>query len=152
MAAYEDMIRHTSTPEAPWFVVPADNKWFTRVVIAAAISEMGWGQFTFDSDVMKSFASKKTDQINVGYDLLPALLGRQTPALLVNSGSSANLIAVSSLGSTMLRELDRRPIKKGDEIITAAAGFPTTVNPIIQNGWVPLFVDVDFRTLNVLPE
>ena len=84
--------------------------------------------------------------------LLPARLGRQTPALLVNSGSSANLIAVSSLGSTMLREFDRRPIEKGDEIITAAAGFPTTVNPIIQNGWVPVFVDVDFRTLNVLPE
>ena len=37
MAAYEDMIRHTSTPEAPWYVVPADNKWFTRLVVSAAI-------------------------------------------------------------------------------------------------------------------
>jgi hypothetical protein len=37
MTAYEDMIRHTSTPEAPWFVVPADHKWFTRIVVAAAL-------------------------------------------------------------------------------------------------------------------
>jgi hypothetical protein len=37
MAAYEDMIRHTATPEAPWFVVPADNKWFTRIVVASVI-------------------------------------------------------------------------------------------------------------------
>ncbi len=37
MAAFEDMIRHTSTPEAPWFVVPADHKWFTRMVVAAAV-------------------------------------------------------------------------------------------------------------------
>ena len=39
MAAYEDMIRHTSSPEAPWYVVPADNKWFTRIVVAAAVIE-----------------------------------------------------------------------------------------------------------------
>ena len=39
MEAYEDMIRHTSTPEAPWYVVPADNKWFTRIVVASAIIE-----------------------------------------------------------------------------------------------------------------
>ena len=39
MTAYEDMIRHTSTPEAPWYVVPADNKWFTRIVVAAAVIE-----------------------------------------------------------------------------------------------------------------
>ncbi len=84
--------------------------------------------------------------------LLAARLARQAQALLVNSGSSANLIAVSSLGSAMLRELGRLPLDKGDEIITAAAGFPTTVNPIIQNGWVPVFVDVDLHTLNVLPE
>ena len=39
MEAYEDMIRHTATPESPWYVVPADNKWFTRIVVAAAIVE-----------------------------------------------------------------------------------------------------------------
>jgi len=60
-------------------------------------------------------------------------------ASLVNSGSSANLLAVSALTSSKLG--DRR-LKPGDEVITVAAGFPTTVNPIIQNGLVPVFVDV----------
>lgn len=60
--------------------------------------------------------------------------------LLVNSGSSANLVAFSTLTSPLLKE---RQIKPGDEVITVAAGFPTTVNPIIQNGAVPVFVDID---------
>lgn len=83
---------------------------------------------------------------------LPARMRRQVGALLVNSGSSANLVAISALGSPMLKEFDHRPLEKGDEVITAAAGFPTTANPIIQNGWVPVFVDVDLRTLNALPD
>lgn len=66
-------------------------------------------------------------------------------ALLVNSGSSANLLAVSALFSPSLK--DRR-IVPGDEIITVATGFPTTVNPIIQNGAVPVFIDVDLPTYN----
>jgi CDP-6-deoxy-D-xylo-4-hexulose-3-dehydrase len=64
-------------------------------------------------------------------------------ALLVNSGSSANLVAFSALTSPTLK--DRR-IRPGDEVITAAAGFPTTVNPIIQNGALPVFVDVELGT------
>lgn len=60
-------------------------------------------------------------------------------ALLVNSGSSANLVAFSALTSPLLGE---RRIKKGDEVITVAAGFPTTVNPIIQFGAIPVFVDI----------
>lgn len=63
--------------------------------------------------------------------------------LLVNSGSSANLVAFSTLTSPKL--LDRR-VRPGDEVITVAAGFPTTVNPIIQNGAVPVFVDVELGT------
>jgi len=63
--------------------------------------------------------------------------------LLVNSGSSANLLAVSALTSP---ELGARQIKPGDEIITVAAGFPTTVNPIFQNQAVPVFVDVELGT------
>src|SRR5690242_834377 len=59
-------------------------------------------------------------------------------ATLVNSGSSANLLAVTALTSPKLGE---RQLKPGDEVITVAAGFPTTVNPIIQNGLVPVFVD-----------
>jgi len=64
-------------------------------------------------------------------------------ARLVNSGSSANLLAVSVLTSPTLGE---RQLKPGDEVITVAAGFPTTVNPIIQNGLVPVFIDVDLAT------
>ena len=67
-------------------------------------------------------------------------------ALLVNSGSSANLLAVSALTSPLLA--DKR-LKPGDEVITVAAGFPTTLNPIIQNGLVPVFVDVDIPSYNI---
>jgi len=63
--------------------------------------------------------------------------------LLVNSGSSANLVAFSTLTSPKLK--DRR-IRAGDEVITVAAGFPTTVNPIIQNRAIPVFVDVELGT------
>lgn len=66
--------------------------------------------------------------------------------LTVNSGSSANLVAFSTLTSPQLEE---RAIKKGDEVITVAAGFPTTINPIIQNGAIPVFVDIDPDTLNI---
>lgn len=69
-------------------------------------------------------------------------------ALLVNSGSSANLVAISALSSPKLR--DR--LRPGDEVITTAAAFPTTVNPIIQNGWVPVFVDVEMGSYNTTPE
>lgn len=69
-------------------------------------------------------------------------------AVLVNSGSSANLLAVAALTSHLLP----RPIRPGDEIITTACGFPTTLNPILQCGCVPVFVDVDLDTLNPRPE
>lgn len=67
-------------------------------------------------------------------------------ATLVNSGSSANLLALTALTSPKLG--DRR-LKPGDEVITLAAGFPTTVNPIIQNRLVPVFVDVQIPTYNI---
>ncbi|QFG24809.1 lipopolysaccharide biosynthesis protein RfbH [Actinomadura sp. WMMB 499] len=70
-------------------------------------------------------------------------------AHLVNSGSSANLLALGSLTSPRLGDLRLRP---GDEVITVAAGFPTTVNPIVQNGLVPVFVDVELGTYNTTPE
>lgn len=66
--------------------------------------------------------------------------------ITVNSGSSANLIAFSTLTSHKLGE---RAIKPGDEVISVAAGFPTTVNPILQFGAVPVFVDVDIPTYNI---
>jgi CDP-6-deoxy-D-xylo-4-hexulose-3-dehydrase len=67
-------------------------------------------------------------------------------ASLVNSGSSANLVALSCLTSPRLG--DRR-LLPGDEVITVATGFPTTVNPIIQNGLIPVFLDVDIPTYNI---
>jgi CDP-6-deoxy-D-xylo-4-hexulose-3-dehydrase len=76
---------------------------------------------------------------------LAAFLGVKY-CLSVNSGSSANLLAFNSLTSTKLGD---RAIKKGDEVIGVAAGFPTTVNPIIQFGAIPVFVDVDIKTHNI---
>ncbi|MEO6524904.1 MAG: lipopolysaccharide biosynthesis protein RfbH [Mucilaginibacter sp.] len=70
-------------------------------------------------------------------------------ALLVNSGSSANLVAFYALTSPKLGD---RAVKPGDEVITVAAGFPTTVNPMIQFGAIPVFVDVDIATHNVKAE
>ena len=67
-------------------------------------------------------------------------------SMIVNSGSSANLIAMSSLTSSSLGK-DR--LMPGEEVITVAAGFPTTVNPIVQNGAVPVFVDVQEDTYNI---
>ena len=67
-------------------------------------------------------------------------------AITVNSGSSANLIAFHTLTSP---SLGNRAIQKGDEVISVAAGFPTTVNPIIQYGAIPVFVDIDPRTHNI---
>lgn len=70
-------------------------------------------------------------------------------ALSVNSGSSANLLALSALTSYKLGE---RALKKGDEVIAVASGFPTTVNPIVQNGLVPVFVDCETATYNINPD
>lgn len=70
-------------------------------------------------------------------------------SILVNSGSSANLCAFYALTSPSLKE---RQIKPGDEVITVAAGFPTTVNPMIQYGAIPVFIDVDIPTYNVKSE
>lgn len=67
-------------------------------------------------------------------------------ALSTNSGSSANLLALSALTS---HKLGDRQLKKGDEVISVAAGFPTTVNPIVQQGLVPVFVDCEIGTYNI---
>ena len=84
-------------------------------------------------------AGRYADEFEAG---LAEFLGLEN-VLLVNSGSSANLVAFSTLTSPKLK--DRR-VKPGDEVITVAAGFPTTVAPIIQNRAVPVFVDVELGT------
>jgi CDP-6-deoxy-D-xylo-4-hexulose-3-dehydrase len=68
-------------------------------------------------------------------------------SLFVNSGSSANLVALSALTSS---KLGKRALKPGDEVITVAAGFPTTVNPIIQNRLIPVFVDIAIGTYDAV--
>ncbi|XLY86651.1 lipopolysaccharide biosynthesis protein RfbH [Ectopseudomonas mendocina] len=78
---------------------------------------------------------------------LARYLGRRC-VLTTNSGSSANLLAFSALTSPRLGE---RAIRKGDEVIGVAAGFPTTVNPILQFGAVPVFVDIELGTYNIDP-
>ncbi|MDO8603532.1 MAG: lipopolysaccharide biosynthesis protein RfbH [Candidatus Omnitrophota bacterium] len=69
--------------------------------------------------------------------------------LLTNSGSSANLLAVTALTSPLLK---KRQLKPGDEVITTACGFPTTLNPILQNSLVPVFIDVELGTYNIQAE
>jgi CDP-6-deoxy-D-xylo-4-hexulose-3-dehydrase len=90
-------------------------------------------------------ASRYTEQFEAG---VADYLGL-SDALFVNSGSSANLVALTALTSPKLG--DRR-LKPGDEVITVAAGFPSTVAPIVQNGLVPVFVDVTLGDYNADPE
>lgn len=82
----------------------------------------------------ESFAEKISDFLGLDY------------VLLTNSGSSANLLAFSALTSESLGE---KRLKSGDEVISVAAGFPSTITPILQNGLVPVFVDVDIPTYNI---
>ncbi len=79
---------------------------------------------------------------------LAKFVGART-SVFVNSGSSANLLALTALTSPKLGE---RALKPGDEVVTVAMGFPTTVNPIIQNGLKPVVVDVDLETYDAKPE
>jgi CDP-4-dehydro-6-deoxyglucose reductase, E1 len=109
----------------------------------------------FDSSDVKSLvdsaldfwltAGRFNDQFQTG---LAKRVGARY-AMTVNSGSSANLVAFSALTSPLLRE---RQIAPGSEVITAATGFPTTVNPAITQGMVPVFVDVDIPTYNIIPD
>lgn len=110
----------------------------------------------FDADEVESAVSSTLDfWLTLGAEgdafeqELAKFMGNKR-SILVNSGSSANLLAFSALTSAKLP--DERRVKPGDEVITVAAGFPTTVAPIIQNGAVPVFIDADPLTLNGRPE
>ena len=87
-----------------------------------------------------------TGRFNDAFEARLAAFVGTAHALTVNSGSSANLVAFSTLTSP---KLGARAIQPGDEVITVAAGFPTTVNPILQNGAVPVFVDATLPGYNV---
>ena len=117
-------------------VVPYAGRVFTEDEVAAAVSATLDFWLTLGPEG-EAFEKK-----------LAAFLGVKG-SVLCNSGSSANLLAVSTLSSP---RLGNRRLKPGDEVITVAAGFPTTVAPILQNGFVPVFMDNDPRTLNARVE
>lgn len=85
-------------------------------------------------DYSKKFEKELAEYLNIRW------------VFLVNSGSSANLLAFYALTSPLL---EARQVKRGDEVITVAAGFPTTVAPIVQYGAVPVFVDVELEYFNI---
>ncbi len=113
--------------------IPASGKVLTPADLATMVEAVldGWlttGRFN------EAFEENLANYIGVQH------------AITTNSGSSANLLALTALTSPKLG--DRR-LKSGDEVITVAAGFPTTVNPIIHNSLIPVFVDVDIPTYNI---
>lgn len=105
-----------------------DEKEMTNLVDSSLDFWLTYGEYS------KAFEQKLAEYLGVRW------------AFLVNSGSSANLLAFFALTSPLLKE---RQILRGDEVITVAAGFPTTVAPIVQYGAVPVFVDVDAVTYNI---
>lgn len=113
--------------------IPVSGKVFDQEEVACLIDASLDFQLTADR-YSRRFESQFASFMNCRY------------AILTNSGSSANLLAVSALTSPQLGERRLRP---GDEVITVAAGFPTTINPILQHGLVPVFLDVDIPTYNV---
>ncbi len=132
-AAYRPAADPARTPWAQESPIPYAGRVFTEDEVEAAVSATLDFWLTLGSE---GAAMEKE---------LAAFLGVRH-SLLVNSGSSANLVALAALTSAKLQE--SRRIKPGDEVITVAAGFPTTVAPIVQVGAVPVFIDADPITGN----
>ena len=105
-----------------------DNREIINLIDSSLEFWLTYGRYS------KQFEKRLSDYLGVKY------------TFLVNSGSSANLLAFMSLTSPLLGE---RQIKRGDEVITVAAGFPTTVAPIVQYGAIPAFLDVELETFNI---
>ena len=120
-------------PWQPGTTIPYAGRVFTEDEVEAAVSSTLDFWLTLGTEG-EAFQKELAAFLGVRY------------SLLVNSGSSANLVAISALTSTKLPETRR--IKPGDEVITVAAGFPTTVAPIVQVGAVPVFIDADPITGN----
>lgn len=135
--AVEVVLRPAAGPAQPWRVgidpVPPSGKVIGApemdAMIAAALD--GW---------------LTTGRFNDAFEQALGHFVGVEHVLTVNSGSSANLVALATLTSP---RLGQRAIRPGDEVITVAAGFPTTVNPILQHGAVPVFVDVSLSTYNI---
>lgn len=110
--------------------VPVTGKVFGETEIAAAI-QASTDFWLTSGPYTEKFESRFAKMVGMRH------------AFMVNSGSSANLLALSALTSPRLGD---RALRPGDEVITVAAGFPTTVTPILQNGLVPVYVDIDLAT------
>jgi CDP-6-deoxy-D-xylo-4-hexulose-3-dehydrase len=128
---------HKSKPFIPGETpIPVTGKFFGVQEIAAAM--MASGEFWLTAGPhTEEFESKLAKRVGVRH------------AFMVNSGSSANLVAISALTS---KRLGDRRLLPGDEVLTVAAGFPTTVAPILQNGLVPVYVDIELGTYVANPE
>ncbi|OGM93302.1 lipopolysaccharide biosynthesis protein RfbH [Candidatus Wolfebacteria bacterium RIFOXYB2_FULL_49_7] len=113
--------------------VPVSGKVVSQLDMQCMIEAVLDGHWT-EGRFAKEFEQKLAEFIRVRF------------CSIVNSGSSANLLALTAL--TSFRIPEERRLNRGDEVITVAAGFPTTINPIIQNGLVPVFVDVELGTYN----
>lgn len=113
--------------------IPVSGKKFDSAELISATDAVLDGWWT-EGKVTEQFEEKFKGYLGINH------------AVIVNSGSSANLLALKALTS---KKLGERRLKEGDEVITLAAGFPTTVNPIIQCNCVPVFCDIDLGTYNV---
>lgn len=115
--------------------IPAAKAYYDEKEVMALVSaslDMKW----VDGDIVHQFEREMARYMGVRF------------AIMTNSGSSANLLAISALTSNLFQSKRLQP---GDEVITVAAGFPTTVNPIIQNNLIPVFVDTNIGTYNTTP-
>jgi dTDP-4-amino-4,6-dideoxygalactose transaminase len=115
--------------------IPAMKAYYDENEIKSLVSaslDMRW----VDGEITRRFEREMAKYLGVRF------------AIMCNSGSSANLLAVSALTSELFKS---NRLKPGDEVVTVSAGFPTTVNPIIQNGLIPVFVDINIGTYNVSP-
>ncbi len=129
--------RHAKTQFVPGETnIPVTGKVFGEPELKAAV-EAGLDFWLTSGPYTETFESRFAKTVGMRH------------AFMVNSGSSANLLALSSLTSPAHGE---RALKPGDEVITVAAGFPTTVTPILQNGLMPVYVDVDPETYVAIDE
>ncbi len=113
--------------------IPVSGKKYDEKELVSVVDALLDGVWT-EGKVTSEFEDKLGKFLDIKY------------VAIVNSGSSANLLALKSLTSPRLKE---RRLVKGDEVITVAAGFPTTINPIVECGCIPVFCDVDIETYNI---
>lgn len=125
---------------------------FAEIIFEAGKTTIPFAGRIFDEDELVTLVDSSLDfWLTTGryaeeFEAKFAEFMGQKSCMLVNSGSSANLLALSALTSPLLKG---NRLKRDDEVLTVAAGFPTTVNPIVQNGLTPVFVDVEVDTFNI---